>query len=399
MTDEPTVEPTATEPMTLRSRSQALHAKYGNYYPAVFFITGFVIDVATLSRIDDPWTIATQAAYLAVIAAYVRLEMLDTLAPVRPPRWCSWLWTYREEIVHFLFGSLLSVYTLFYLKSSSLIASGAFLALLVTLMLANEFSRFQQSGALMRISLLTLCLISYFGYVIPVLAGFAGLVPFLLSLAVSTGLMLALERSVRGRVRGETAPAAETEATPRGWRRKLNEWRRRPLDERARHASLTVATAFLVLYVLQLVPPVPLSAQYMGIYHQIEKRDDAYVLSYHRPWWKKWQNGAQTFLSRPGDRVYVFARVFSPARFKDEIRVRWLYKNERGGWESSDAIPIQISGGRDEGFRGFAYKQNFQPGSWRVRLETTDGREIGRIGFTVVPDESGDERMMETDVF
>lgn len=385
--------------MITRERAKAFYKEYERYFPAAFFIAGFVFDIFTLSRIDDPFTMMSQAVYLVLIAIYLRLEMLDTLTPILPPKWCSWLWKYRDEIVHFLFGSLLSVYTLFYLKSSSLVASGTFLFLLVALMLANEFSRFQQSGVLMRVGLLTLCLISFFGYVIPVFIGFGGLIPFVASLVLATLIMLGFERSVRGRVRGETVPAADVPAAPTGLSKKLNDWRRRPLNERGRHASIAVAAAFLILYVLQLVPPVPLSAQYMGIYHNVEKRDGSYVLSYDRPWWKKWQSGAQTFLARPGDRIYVFASVFSPANFKDEIRVRWYHKSDRSGWERSDAIPIQISGGRDEGFRGFTYKQNYQPGAWRVRLETTDGREIGRISFTVVPDDSVDPRTMQMDVF
>ena len=44
---------------------------------------------------------------------------------------------------------------------------------------------------------------------------------------------------------------------------------------------------------------------------------------------------------------------------------------------------MNITGGRKEGYRGFAMKQNYQPGEWRISIETTDGREIGRIYFEV----------------
>jgi hypothetical protein len=48
-----------------------------------------------------------------------------------------------------------------------------------------------------------------------------------------------------------------------------------------------------------------------------------------------------------------------------------------------DSIPIRILGGRQEGFRGYGMKSNYQPGKWKVHVETTDGREIGRIYFTL----------------
>lgn len=418
--------------MSWKVRWRERYQEYEAYVPAGFFIAGFVFDIATLGRIDDFATILSQAIYLSIIAIYARLELRDASRAIVPHRWCSWFWTYRQEIVHFLFGSLLSAYTLFYLKSSSLVASGLFLLLMVALMLANEFSRFQQSGVLMRVGLLSLSLISYFGYIIPMVFGFVGLIPFLVAVLLSiltmwlllrglespvteqSGAAMSAEPEIQSGVRnqegdrtdsddaflktsasGDRSPSSLREAA----HNRLRAWRAQPLITRAVHVSRAVAALFLVLYMMRLVPPVPLSAQYMGIYHSVEKVDGSYRVSFHRPWWKKWQNGAQTFLARPGDRVFVFARVFSPLRFQDEIRVRWLYKDRRTGWQSADSIPIQISGGREEGFRGFAYKQNWVPGDWRVQLETTDGREIGRIGFSVVIDSSDGPRIMETESF
>jgi hypothetical protein len=46
-----------------------------------------------------------------------------------------------------------------------------------------------------------------------------------------------------------------------------------------------------------------------------------------------------------------------------------------------DSIPIKIVGGRAEGFRGYGFKSKYQPGAWKVQIETNDGREIGRVYF------------------
>jgi hypothetical protein len=92
-----------------------------------------------------------------------------------------------------------------------------------------------------------------------------------------------------------------------------------------------------------------------------------------------WHNGDQRFIAQPGDKVYVYFRIFSPGRFSDQVLLRWYRKADR--WMLQDTIPIRIVGGREAGFRGYGVKTNYQPGEWKVQVETTDGREIGRVYF------------------
>jgi hypothetical protein len=148
---------------------------------------------------------------------------------------------------------------------------------------------------------------------------------------------------------------------------------------------------------LAWIPPVPLSIQFAGIYHRVERVGEKYRLSHERPWWRFWQTGDEVFKFRPGDKLHAFARIFSPARFEGKVFVRWSLKREGRGWETWDAIPIKIVGGRDEGFRGVAIKENFAVGEWRLQFETEDAREIGRIHFRVVADSSTEERVFKVD--
>ena len=361
------------------------HERHG---PAAFFIAGFLFDVLTLGRIDDPLTIFSQLGYLAIVSLVWRLEMRASLTPRLSDelpmsflaRWQDRFWRYHDEIVHFLYGSLLSAYTLFYFKSASLATSFIFMLALAGLLLANEMSRFQRSGPQLRLALLSLCWISYFSYVFPTLFGFVGWMPFLLAVVAGVAVVFALLKwTARGVVTAGEVLGFEL--------------------RKARAMALIVAGGLTLAYVFRVLPPVPIAALEIGVYHQVDRIGGGqYQARYVRPWYAFWQSGAQTFAARPGDRIHVFARIFAPGRFRDEIRVRWLRQGPKG-WEGTDSIPLALVGGRDDGFRGFAFKQNYTPGLWRVQLETTEGREISRISFEVIEDLSTQARDWQTQIF
>src|SRR5262249_11343197 len=96
-----------------------------------------------------------------------------------------------------------------------------------------------------------------------------------------------------------------------------------------------VLVVFLGFYVFRLVPPVPLSIPFIGVYHNVEKSGNAYFLSHERPSWRWWQTGDQDFLAQPGDKVYVYFRIFSPSRFADQVLMRW-HREEAQGWTLQD---------------------------------------------------------------
>ena len=335
----------------LKLRTAALRVRYAQNERAAagaFFAAGFVFDILTVGRIDAWHTIAQQAAYLAVVGFALAQMLLEEGAPPREGWWFRW----RSAVVHFLLGALLNLYAIFFFKSSSLLVSFSFLAFLVLLVLANEMPRFKSLGLPFKFALLALCLLSFAAAVVPIFVGSIGLGVFMLSMAVGAAPLAALGWRVR----------------ERGARQKVLV----PLG--------LIMVGFLAAYLFRVIPPVPLSIPYIGIYHGVERTAEGFRLSHERPWWRFWHNGDQRFAAQPGDRVYVFFRVFSPANFSDRVLLRW-YRELPAGWALQDSIPIPIVGGREEGFRGFGFKANYEPGRWKLQVETTDGREIGRIYF------------------
>jgi hypothetical protein len=46
-------------------------------------------------------------------------------------------------------------------------------------------------------------------------------------------------------------------------------------------------------------------------------------------------------------------------------------------------ISFHITGGRQEGYRGYSFKTNVPAGKWRVFVETPRGQVLGRYEFNV----------------
>lgn len=341
-----------------------------------FFLAGFIFDVFTLSDVDDPISIAQQVVYLLLIGSILYLEFLNTVKPLEiHPRFKK-IWDLRQLILHFFLGSLLSVYSLFFLKSSSLFSSLLFLLFISALMILNEIKSFQKSRVDLKIGLYVICVFCFFSMLIPVILGFVGIFPFVLAVSLTTAVIYGVYKLLKSQVADQNL-----------------------LYKRLIAPSGTVLIIFVLFYIMGWIPPVPLSVQNMGIYHMIEKNGDQYLVSHENPWWRFWHKGDQSFEAQPGDKIYFFAQIFSPGRFDDSVILHWYYKDPRQGWQSTDKIPMRVTGGRKNGYRGFSVKQNYSPGDWRISVETTDSREIGRIYFNVTPVEVAENRQFQLEIF
>ena len=344
---------------------------------ASVFIAGFIFDLLTLGRIDDLLNLVQQAVYLAILGTLLVFEIKENLGQFTAPRWIAKYWQYKDLFVHFLFGSLLSAYTIFYYTSASALTSFIFISLLAGLMLANEFPQIQKIGTSVRVILFSICLLSYFAFFYPVLIGSVGVIPFwfgFISSALSCGFV---------------------------WKSQFakNETHQKYLRANVSRPIIGVHLFFLIGYYFALIPPVPVAVKKIGVYYNVTKSNGDYVGDHLNSDWKFWNKGSQKFHYRQGDKVVILMSIFSPTRFQDKVFIKWFHDHPTQGWVLQDTIPLNILGGRDEGFRGFGEKQNYMEGKWKVEVETSDGREVGGIRFTVTPDQTTEERVFNHDTF
>ncbi len=299
----------------------------------------------------------------------IHFELLFRLGKWRPQGRVAKVWDFRNLLLHFLLGTLLNIYSLFYIKSASFLNSLLFLLVMIGMVFVNELPLFKKSDISFKVGLYAICVFSFFSILYPIGFGFIGWVPFGLALATTLAIFYLQVRRLK----------------------------KHHLDEKTLYRAIlvpgvSVIVVFLFFYFMKWIPPVPLSVKDQGVYHLIEKKDGEYLLSTEKEWWKFWQSGDQFFKAEPGDKIYFYAQIYSPARFSDHVYVQFSWDDPRFGWQRADHIPLKIVGGRKEGYRGYAIKSNYQPGSWRVQVVTDSGLEISRLYFEVSAVQKNSER-------
>jgi len=338
--------------------------------PVAMFFAGVLFDFLTMQRIDAWTDLTIQALYLIAIALLLVLQHRQAMGMWGPAWITARWWSYNLEVLHFLYGGLLSASVVLYVRSSTAARSTTFLILLVGVMVLNELPRVRKAGYGLRLGLYGFCVLSFLNYFVPIVLGRMGTWVFMLALALAAALLWHL-----------TMWLTQGDGDHRAGRLKL-------------FAPAAGVLALIgTLYVLRLIPPVPLSVQFQGIYHDIRREGGNYTLMYTRPDWMVWRRDSRPFARRDGDRVHFFTRIFAPAGFSHQVIVRWeVFDATTQAWMTTDRIALSITGGRAEGFRGVAVKSNFMAGLWRVTAETEDGRAIATLSFDVTDDTSQRER-------
>jgi hypothetical protein len=332
---------------------------------AAIFLAGFVFDMITITRIDSWTDILIQFVYLAGLTLLLVYQYREHRGVWVPSPRVARLWKFNVEVLHFFYGGLLSSYVVLYFKSATGARSLVFFLVLVMLLFLNEMPQVRRVGHRLRLGLYAFCVVSFLNFFIPIIIGRMGGWVFALTLLVAGWLVW----KVAGLL-------GKSDENPRATQKRL----------------FIPAGALLTLigglYLFKLIPPVPLSVQFQGIYHDVRRQGDRYELVYERaPFYAPWRRDSRPYRRRDGDRLVYFARIYAPTRFRHQITIRWqFYDERRKTWQTSDRVPMSISGGRSEGFRGVAAKSNFEPGRWRVVVETEDGRAIGMLTFRVEHD-------------
>jgi hypothetical protein len=316
------------------------------YAPAIFFFGGFAWDALTLGRSIKPIDLFLLLGYLAAAAAI--LVLMGRGTEFRGSQ-------YMNAVLQFLFGGVFSALFIFYFLSSSSVPGYLVVFGLAALLVGNEFLESAYSELSLSWAFFTLSSIMFFNFALAHLFRSIDTFWFYAGTLIALLSTLALRRWSKA----ESATIAP---------------------------SIGVTVLILLLHAVNAIPPVPLVKKEMVVAHRVTKGESGYTALVESPQWQFWRASSPTFHRSGGERVYCFTAVFVPRGIETTIRHRWQVRRD-GTWTDAGVIPFRIAGGRNTGYRGYTWKQNLEPGVWRVVAEAESGAAIGIVSFEVVPGE------------
>ncbi len=341
----------------------AWYQQYERYLIPASLLFGLISDFLLFQYINTGLVFSILAFHLTLSAAMIAFIQYGDVDAVRPYwRWLKYVRLFAPVILQYSFGALLSSFFVFYWFSGSFFSSWPFILLVVFLMVSNDILKKYYLRLPVAIGVYYFIFFSYLALVLPYLLSTIEPWVFVVAGLVSLGGMLFYLGGLSLLI-------------PRVMARRFL----------LGNIVLVVFVGLHVLYFTNMIPPVPLTIRDAGIFHHIERlpSGDYLVRGEGNSPAHDFFFG-RTIHRTPGSPVYVYTAIFAPTRLETRVAHHWYYfDGVARRWHSAGTIGYAITGGRDDGYRGYTRRVNVFPGRWRVDVETARGQVIGRIVFEI----------------
>jgi hypothetical protein len=336
--------------------------KHERQISALSLAGGFAFDSWAFGRIDHTRTQAVFILYLLAAGISIAiLHVMESRPDGRKP-------TDKTRaalifITQFALGCLLSGFCVFYIRSASMTSSWPFLLGMAAIFIGNEYMRRYHARLVFSALLLFFTVYSYAILLVPLVVHRIGRLPFLMSGAIAVVLFFFYMQAL-ARLGHERYRVARMQI----------------------FAGMALITIFLnMAYFLRLLPPLPLVLTDAGVYHEIKRAGADYQAAQEDepPEWQALFGTHAIMHIQKGAKLYLYNSVFAPRGLDPRIVHVWQWLDPAKGWQTQQRVPIDIKGGREDGYRFYTSKSAPRPGQWQVNIVTGDGRSVGRVRFAV----------------
>ncbi len=339
------------------------YGKYERPISSFSLFFGFIFDLLTISRLDAAWTSIYILLHLVLIGVFIFVihhKERSEDDELDPTKWHFWY----VNALQFLFGGILSTFLISYFRSADIFVTWPFILLLGIAFVSNEVLKRHYIRLSFQISLYFLSVYSFLIFLIPIIFHKIGLKMFLISGLASLVFIIIFTTSLFATIKDK-------------------------LSDSKKSLVYLIGGIFIViniLYLTNLIPPIPLSMKDGGIYHSVERQMNGnYTVEWEDRGLRNYFELYKTFHQKVGDPVYAYTAIFSPTNLDTTVIHEWQHYNEsKGKWEIQNTVDLDVKGGRGNGFRTFSVRNNLAEGKWIVSVKTTTGQLVGRLRFNVV---------------
>jgi hypothetical protein len=335
--------------------------RYERYLIPGALIFGFLTDALTFHLIN--FTAAMLLLLFHLLFSGVNISVINFYEEKKiSGKFFSYWRVLAPLFLQYSFGNLFSAFLIFYSHSGSFFASWPFIIVIIFLMIGNEIFRKYNTRPVIQISVYFFALFSYLNIVFPSLLKNLSVFIFLGSGVISLLVVFFFVTFLSFYIL--------------------------QIKEKRKMIFVSVFGIFLAMntfYFLNLIPPIPLSIKTSGVYHDIKRVGNGYLVTR-----EDCGNMIRCFLYHErryirGERevLYLFSAVHAPSEMNLNVVHEWQrLSDEKKKWETVANIPFSVVGGREVGYRWYTYYSVY-PGYWRVNIKTEDGKTIGRKNFYV----------------
>lgn len=345
--------------------------RHTSHVTTILFVVGFVIDMIILPDIDHPLTRYIGLAHLTVVAILIMFRewvvSRNTASKLEQK-----LYSLSSFGISFSSGAALSFICVYAFRSAALSVSWPLFLILAVCIIANEFVSTHGFRLALDVGILLIASLFFAIFNIPVLLKVQNDVTFLISTAVTVVFSIVYVYLLQF-----TSESAKEE-TPKIFA-----------------LALGIPMFVGMLYILNVIPAVPLSLNHAGVYHSVIRTSEGAFIVYAEK-----EDGI--FLRRlipfrtlvyhmtsTDSGVYFFSAVHAPAEITAPLSHVWEeYDEKKKQWVERSVISFGLEGGRADGYRAYSFKESIDEGLWRVSVKVDTKRVVGRYTFFVERKES-----------
>ncbi len=325
-------------------------------------LAGVLIDFVTFKTINlkASFILLSVQAILAGLAVFA-INVIDSRERLQGYAVFRYARLFAPFVIQLTFGALLSASFAFYWFSGAFSASWPFFVIIILFMVSNDALRTYYLRPVVQLPVYYFALFSLISIALPY-----ALHSLLPSLFIASGLIAGLLVFAYYVLLSRLIPTLRYE-----------------------QVSIFSLIGFIfffmnALYFLNYIPPIPLVLRESGVYHGLERRGDEYALRDEDRGVLERLLPGTTVRAAELEQLFAFSAISAPTDLQTTIVHEWQYFDPaEKEWVTKSTVSYTISGGREEGFRGYSMKSRLEEGRWRVNVKTPRKQTIGRIHFRV----------------